>query len=217
MSILKLIPLLVLLGQEPFPVEDHYWLRFKVGTWIEHHLVAGNAAMSGEFVQRQTLAEKSGEDYVLKQSGTAAGKDLPPHERRSSLGKVIGKEAVTVDGKEYLCAKWETKGRTGMMDWEIISWMPKGNKYPLRIVTKQANFQGDLSAVALDEKVKIGEREYACAKLHGKVRYHGLDGVMTVWVSQEVPGGRTHFEMTLNGPNGESKTRLTPLRVHVEQ
>lgn len=95
--------------------------------------------------------------------------------------------------------------------------MPKSLPYPLKVVFKQPGFEGELTAVALDEKVKVGEREYLCAKLQGKVKSGASDGTMTLWASQEIPGAQARMEIVLKDANAETKITMAPIEIHEEK
>jgi hypothetical protein len=202
---------------EKFPVEDHCWLRFKPETWVTNKIVVEVNGKVVETVQKQRLKERSDEDYVIEVTESLNGRLLATHMNWSSNGVITGKETLTVDGKEYPCQVSIAKGRREEGETESRYWMPKGNKYPLKVEFKQPNFEGVLKAVAVDEKVKIGEREYLCSKMEGKVKQGPSEGTMTVWVNQEIPGAQARLELVLQTPSGELKLRATPQELHEEK
>lgn len=203
--------------QEKFPVDDHCWLRFKPETWVTNKIVVEANGKVIETLQKQRLKERSGDDYVIDVTESLNGQILATHTNRTSNGVINGKETLTVDGKEYPCQVTTAKGRRDEGETEYRSWMPQGNRYPLKVEFKQPNFDGVLTAVAVDEKVKIGEREYLCAKLEGKVKQGPSEGTMTVWLNQEIPGAQARLELTLKTPGGELKLRATPQEIHEEK
>jgi hypothetical protein len=210
--------LLALLSpQEKFPAEDEAWLRFKPGTWIENKVTieVGDEVLVS--TQKQTLKEKAGDDYLIEESGTSNGKELPIVRSRKSNGTIAGTETVVVDGKEYPCRISVAKGVREDGDVEVRYWMPKGNKYPLKVLFKQKNMEGELTAVVVDEKMKVGDREYECARLEGKVKYGLTEGTMTVWLNQEIPGAQARVEMSLRGTTGQVKITAAPKDVHIEK
>jgi len=183
-----LLAVLILLTQDKYPVEDHAWLRYKVGTWVENKVVVEANGQVVETLQKQKLKRSAGDDYTIEVTETLNGKLLSSRENQSSLGVVTGKETLTIAGKEYACTISVAKGRRAEGETEWRSWMPKGNKYPLKIAIKQPNFESELLAVAVDEKVNVDGREFLCAKLEGKVQQGASEGTMTIWASQEIPG-----------------------------
>jgi hypothetical protein len=85
------------------------------------------------------------------------------------------------------------------------------------VTFKQKNMEGDLAAVVVDEKVRVGDRDYECARLEGKVKYGLSEGTMTVWLNQEIPGGQVRAEMSLSGSAGFVKITATPKDLHIEK
>jgi len=203
--------------QEKFPAEDDAWLRFKPGTWIENKItmeVGGETVVS---VQKQTLKEKDGGDYLIQETGSSGGQDLPPHRSRQRVGTINGQETIVVEGQDYPCKISVAKGQREDGEVEVRYWMPKGNKYPLKVSFKQKNMEGEITAVVVDEKMKVGDREYECARLEGRVKYGLSEGTMTVWLNQEIPGGQARAEMTLSGTTGQVKITAAPKDLHVEK
>ena len=96
--------------QDKFPVEDDAWLRFKPGTWIENKVTVEVGDSVIVSTQKQLLREKSGDDYLIVESGTSNDKELPSVRTRQSVGTITGKETVVVDGKEYPCRISVAKG-----------------------------------------------------------------------------------------------------------
>ena len=201
-----------------FPAEDHAWRRFKAGTWISNALHIERAGNIVETVQKQTLKEKAADDYAIEVTESVHhGDDLPTRINRTSNGVFVGKETLTVDGKEVPCRISLSQGKRAEGETEYRYWMPEGNKVPLKVVFKQPGMEGELVAVALDEKVKVGEREYSCAKLKGKIKRGALEGTMTLWTTQEIPGAQARMELILKDPNAETKITMTPIEVHEEK
>ena len=203
--------------QDKFPVEDDAWLRFKPGTWIENKVTVevGDGVIVS--TQKQQLREKSGGDYLIEETGTSNGKELPSVRSRQSVGMITGMETVVVDGKEYPCRISVAKGLRDDGEAEVRYWMPKGNKYPLKVTFKQKNMEGELTAVVVDEKMRVGDRDYECARLEGKVKYGLSEGTMTVWLNQEIPGAQARAEMSLSGTTGFVKITAVPKDLHIEK
>jgi hypothetical protein len=203
--------------QDKFPVEDDAWLRFKPGTWIENKVTVEVGDSVIVSTQKQLLREKSGDDYLIVESGTSNDKELPSVRTRQSVGTITGKETVVVDGKEYPCRISVAKGLRDDGEAEVRYWMPKGNKYPLKVTFKQKNMEGELTAVVVDEKMRVGDRDYECARLEGKVKYGLSEGTMTVWLNQEIPGAQARAEMSLSGTTGSVKITAVPKDLHIEK
>lgn len=211
------LSLLALLApQEKYPAQDEAWLRFKPGTWIENKITVEVGDEVVVSTQKQTLKEKDGGDYLIVESGSSNGKELPSVRTRKSNGTFIGTETIVVDGKEHPCRIAVAKGTREDGEVEVRYWMPKGNKYPLKVMFKQKNMEGELTAVVVDEKMKVGDREYECARLEGKIKYGLSEGTMTVWLNQEIPGAQARAEMSLSGTTGLVKITAVPKEVHIE-
>ena len=204
-------------AQEKFPAEDDAWLRFKPGTWIENKVTLEVGDTTIVSTQKQTLKEKDGVDYLVEETGTANGKDLPTVRSRKSAGTLAGTETIVVEGKDYPCKIWVAKGLRDDGEVEVRYWMPKGNKYPLKVAFKQKNMEGELTAVVVDEKMRVGDRDYECARLEGKVKYGLSEGTMTVWLNQEIPGAQARAEMSLTGTTGTVKITAAPRDLHLEK
>jgi hypothetical protein len=204
-------------AQEKFPSEDDAWLRFKPGTWIENKVTVEVGDTTIVSTQKQTLKEKDGADYLVEETGTANGKDLPSVRSRKSAGTITGTETVVVDGKDYPCKISAARGTRDDGEVEVRYWMPKGNKYPLKVAFKQKNMEGELTAVVVDEKMRVGDRDYECARLEGKVKFGLSEGTMTVWLNQEIPGGQARAEMSLAGTTGFVKITAAPKDLHIEK
>jgi len=212
-----LLAALLLLAQDKYPVEDHAWLRYKVGTWVENKVVVEANGQVVETLQKQKLKRSAGDDFTIEVTETLNGRVLSSRENQSSLGVVTGKETLTIAGKEYACTISVAKGRRAEGETEWRSWMPKGNKYPLKIAIKQPNFESELLAVAVDEKVNVDGREFLCAKLEGKVQQGASEGTMTLWACQEIPGSAGRMELLLNTPGGEVKINSRAAEIHEEK
>ncbi|HZE99238.1 MAG TPA: hypothetical protein VE981_19695 [Planctomycetota bacterium] len=204
-------------AQEKYPAADHAWLCFKTGTSITNRIAVESGGNNFETLQKMTLKEKNGDDYVIEETGTANGQELPARLNKTGTGTVTGQENITVDGKEYSCQVSLAKGQRVDGETETRYWMPQGNKYPLKVRFKQTTMTGEVTAVALDEKVKVGDTEYLCAKLQGKVKLQDSEGTMTVWVSQMIPGAQAGMELVVNAPKGEVKIKVTPTEIHLEK
>ena len=212
-----LLALALAQGQEKFPSDDDAWLRFKPGTWIENKVTVEVGDTTIVSTQKQLLQEKDGGDYLIVETGTALGKDLPSIRNRKSGGTITGKETIVVDGKDYPCKISLAKGLRDDGEVEVRYWMPKGNKYPLKVAFKQKNMEGELTAVVVDEKMRVGDRDYECARLEGKVKYGLSEGTMTVWLNQEIPGAQARAEMSLAGTTGFVKITAVPKDLHIEK
>jgi len=212
-----LLAALLLVAQDKYPVEDHAWLRYKPGTWVENKVVVEASGRVVETLQKQKLKRSEGDDFTIQVTETLNGKVLSTRENQSSLGVVTGKDTLSIGGKEYPCTISVAKGRRAEGETEWRSWMPKGNKYPLKVVIKQPNFESELLAVAVDEKLTIDGRDYLCAKLEGKVQQGASEGTMTLWVSQEIPGSAGRMDLVLSTPGGEVKINSTAVEVHEEK
>jgi|SRR5581483_8462164 len=212
-----LLALALAQGQEKFPAEDDAWLRFKPGTWIENKVTVEVGDTTVVSTQKQTLKEKDGGEYLIEETGAADGKDLPSVRSRKSAGTIVGTESVVVDGKDYACRISVAKGLRDDGEVEVRYWMPKGNKYPLKVAFRQKNMEGELTAVVVDEKMRVGDRDYECARLEGKVKYGLSEGTMTAWLNQEIPGGQARAEMSISGTTGFVKITAAPKDLHIEK
>jgi hypothetical protein len=203
--------------QDKFPEKDDAWLRFKPGTWIENKVTVDVGGEVVESTQKQTLKEKSGGEYVIEESGRAQGKDLATVKSRKSAGTFTGEETIVVAGQDYPCRISVATGRRDDGEVEVRYWMPRGHKYPLKVSFKQKNMEGELTAVAVDEKIKVGDQEFECARLEGTIKYGLSEGTMAVWLNQEIPGGQARAEMTLRGSTGLVKITAVPKEFHIEK
>jgi len=203
--------------QEKFPAEDDAWLRFKPGTWIENKITVEVDGEAVESTQKQTLKEKVGGEYLIEETGRSSGKELPAVQSRRTGGTITGKETIVVDGQDYSCRISVAKGQREDGEVEVRYWMPKGNKYPLKVAFKQKNMEGELTAVAVGEKMRVGDRDYECARLEGKVKFGLSEGTMTVWLNQEIPGAQARAEMSLRGSTGLVKITAVPKELHLEK
>lgn len=211
------IAILLFVAQEQYPAGDHAWLRFKPGTWIKNKVIVKANDSKRETFQKLTFTEKSDKDYSIEEVTTIDGKDQPAAVRKSSPGTIVGKETLTFEGKEYPCSISAATTQNPEGAGEMKFWMPKGNKYPLKVVFTQAGFKGEVTAVAIDEKVKVCGREFVCAKLQGKVKVNDADGTLTVWLSQSIPGAQAKMELKLDTPQGEFTMSVDPVEIHEEK
>jgi hypothetical protein len=102
-----------------------------------------------------------------------------------------GEEKVTIDGKEYACGVWKSKGRDmlDLADTELL--FAEGIDAPLRIRSPKAETrpQVEFTAVALKEKIAFGEDSFECVKLEGTIEARQGPVKMTLWMTPKVPGG----------------------------
>jgi len=204
------IPLL----QEKFPVEDHAWLRYKLGSWIKNQVTVDAGGQITEGTQTLTLKEVTGDDYTIEDTSTFAGQEVKPNKYESGNAVKSGNEKVTVAGKEYPCTVWKALGKKNGEPTDTRFWIPEGKKNPVRVSFKQKDSEGDMTAVSLDEKVTAAGRTFTCAKLEGKIRTNGLEGTITAWLVQEVPTSQVRMDLVLNGPDGALKIRVEAKEVH---
>jgi len=208
---LATLTLALLFAQDRYPAEDHAWLRFKVGATVTNKVVVEVGGNVIESKQKLTLKEKTGLDYVVEEVTIQNGQEQPGSLTRSSTGTFTKEETLKIAGKEYPCRISTAKGKRDESDTTTDYWMPKGNKYPLKVVYKQADSEGEIVAVALDEKMRVGTKDYSCAKLSGNVKFGPSEGVLTVWLTQEIPGAQARMELTLKNASGDVKVTVTPI------
>lgn len=203
---------------EKFPAQDHAWLRFKPGTFIKNHVKVERAGNLVETTQKQLLKEKGADDYLIEVTESLVqGTDLPSRSNRTTNGVFVGKETLTIGGKEYPCRISLSKGAREGGEMEYRYWIPEGNKAALKVVFKQPGMEGELIAIDLNQKVTIEKREYSCAKLQGTIKRGTLNGTMTLLTTQEIPGAQAYLEMSLQDPNAVTKITVTPVEIHEEK
>jgi len=211
------VAFVLLAFQEQYPPEHHAWLRFKPGTWIKNNVVVTIGDSSQQSSQKLTFKEKTDKDYAIEEIDSADGQSKPPVIKRTSLGTIIGKETLKFDRREYPCTISTAKTQGPEGETEMKYWVPAGNKYPMKVVFKQPGFEGEVVAVAIDEKLKVCGREYLCSKLRGKVKVGDADATLTAWLTQNIPGAQARLELKMNTPNGEFVMTVTPTEIHEEQ
>jgi len=214
-----LATLLLACLQEPerFPAADHCWLRFKAGTYIRSKITIDSAGVVTESDFQLALKEQNGDDYVVEETTTTDGYTFPPQLNKTGAALKTGSETLTVAGKEIPCTIWTAKGRRNDGPTVTRYWVPEGRKYPLKMVFKQQNVEGEVTATELDAEIEISGRTYSCAKLEGKIKYGPVEGTLRVWSNQELPSAQARMELVLPTPNGDAKIRVEPVEIHVER
>jgi len=212
-----MIPALLLLPflQEKFPAEDHAWLRFKTGTRIRSLITIKDGERIDQGIQTLTLKEREGDKYVVEEESTLS---LGPKSiNRTAAGTKTGTGSVTIDGKPMTCAIWTATGERDGSPTETRYWIPEGQKNPVRVTFRQNGVEGEMTAVSLKETQKVGDRDYSCVKLVGKVTTPRGKGPLTVWTSNEIPGAQVRMDLALDTPTGKVDFRVEAFEVHEER
>src|SRR5258706_10059727 len=113
---------LLSLCQEKFPVEDHAWLRYKPGSYIKNRLQFESGGQNTEGIQKLTLKEVNGDDYVISDDSTLSGLATQPNLYSSGNAVKSGTETLSVAGKEVACTVWKAMGKKNGEPTETRFW-----------------------------------------------------------------------------------------------
>jgi hypothetical protein len=204
-----LTTLLLLSAQETWPKEDHAWLRYKPGTFIQYRVTTEFDGKTNESTQTLTLKEIKDDKYLVEDTDTSLPEGTPPTAYWNDVGTRTGKETLTVLGNEIPCSIWTTRGTKGTDATVSRWWIPDGAKHPVRFTFKQGDLEGDLKAVALDDPVKVGDRTFRCSKLEGTAGF----GKITIWISHDVPGGQVRLDLAMKTDRGVYKSRSETVKI----
>ena len=202
------------LPQETWPKDDHAWLRYKPGTFIKYRIKTEFDGTTTESTQTLTLREIKDDKYLVEDTSTALPEGTPPTPYWNDPGRRTGKETLTILGKEVPCGIWTTIGTKGSDATESRWWVPEGTKAPVRFTFKQGALEGEVRAVALDEKVAVGERSLRCSKLEGTAGVGNRDTKLVLWISHDVPGGQVRMELTGKTDLGVYKVASETVEIH---
>jgi hypothetical protein len=209
-----MIALLLLLPslQDKLPAEEHCWLRFKTGTWVKSVITIEDGGRTDQGIQTLSLTERDGDKYVIEEASTLS---LGPKTlNRTAAAVKTGKAEVTIQGKPVACTIWTATGERNGSPTETRYWIPEGGKDPVRVAFRQDGVEGEMTAVSLKETLKVGDRTFSCVKLQGKVATVRGRGPMTVWTTNEIPGGQVRMDLALDTPAGKVTFKVEAAEIH---
>jgi hypothetical protein len=178
---------------EKFPASKHLWMRWKPGTRVTYALTQQVPTGKHEGDMVFALREVTAEGYVITVRTRLPGFEREQSEKES-VPRKAGEEKITVGGKEQTATVWKSSGRRDEGETERRAWLVDGLNVPVKTVSKTKGEEFELAAESLKDEVAVAGKKVPCVKLSGKMNTPQGPATITVWMTDQVPGGIARME-----------------------
>lgn len=191
-----------------FDLGKHPWAKFKAGSsaTFTMDIQANGQAINGTYsltlkdVGKANVTTSIVIEMQGQQQESEEVEDLPTY---------VGEETLKIDGKEYKCEIWTSKSNRDGSESTSKYWVCESTKVPLKLEVKDGELTGAITAVKFGEKLKVGDKEFECAKFEGELPIQGALMKTSMWMNPEIPGMAVKMEM-----EGAMGTIMLELKEH---
>ena len=184
---MTILLLTALLAQDTLEPAKHPWMAWTPGAAARFRITVELGASKQDGAVHYTLGDSTPAGYTLKVVASQLNRELKSEQTDSAPTRAPA-ESITVDGKVFPTTSWASRGTRGGLASETRLWLRADGGAPLKFASR-IDGQEDLTltAVALEDVVKLPGRELPCVRLEG--RDAAKNHQITAWFSPDVPGG----------------------------
>lgn len=215
--------LALLIGQDD-PAKDwrHPWHGATEGSRLTWKVTSEMFGSKFEVTRTDTVAKVGDHDVTVKREEGENTSDQVIHTGRPSelegTWTRVGEEKIKVGDKEYACTIHELRREAKPVVQTTRVWTCAGAPFWALKQTWSQTMDGKEAAgaveevTAVDQAVKVGDREFKCIVLRRKTAMATVETVETMWRTADVPGGvarRTTENLMGGKKTGTSVEELT--------